>query len=110
MTAHRPAPICLTLTGAVAALALVASTWTMPADVSTAPPAPPAQSLAMSTQLAQAPMDAPDDALPAAVAPSQAATPADAAPTGEGAPVSGLLYALALLGTGLAAACRRDGA
>lgn len=104
MNARRPALTCLSLTGAMAALAIVASTWTMPVPVAT-PPALSAGTAPVS--LAQAPLDVPDDALPAAP-PPKAAPSAQDAPADDAPPFDGLLYVLALLGTGLAAACRRD--
>lgn len=105
MNSRRSALTCLSLTGAMAALATVVSTWTMPLPVAT----PPALSAgAAPVSLAQAPPDAPDDALPAAAPPPKAAPSAQDAPADDASPFDGLLYVLALVGTGLAAACRRD--
>ncbi|WP_066336839.1 hypothetical protein [Azohydromonas lata] len=105
MTARRPALTCLSLTGALAALAIVVSTWTLPAPEAVAPALP-----STPAGLAQAPLDVPEDALPALAPLTRPAAPAQGAPAGEPPAFAGLLYVLALLGTGLAAAYRRDGA
>lgn len=96
MNARRPVVCRPSLLTVLAVPVLVLSAWSLPAQASPQP-----------ASALQAPLDAPDQILPASLPPT-AAVSASSKPADDQPFEPGLTYALALVGMGLLAAYRRN--